>query len=392
MKRILKIGMDVHSKSYTLCAMESRFFEEDIVLHTVKVSADYKNIILFIESIKQKYGNPNDDLDITCGYEAGCLGYSLYRNLTNAGVKCVILAPTTMLTEQGRRIKTDSRDAELIAKCLCSAGYKAVYVPDAQDDAVKEYIRMRADHVSDLKRIKQRIRAFLMRFDYQYDKTWWTQAHLTWINQIDFISKNYSVEVAESYNKTLREYLSTYYFLASKIIQYDKEIEEMADHPRYEKKVKELGCLLGVKMHTALSAIVETGDFNRFRTGNIYAAYLGLAPHESSSGNKVGRGGITKAGNITLRKMLIESSQGIARGKIGYKGKSLKSRQSKCEETQVIAYADLANIRMRKKYYRMIRNSKKHNVAVTAIARELACFMWGIMTDNIDIRIRKKIA
>ena len=95
--------------NYTLCAMEPVFGAEDRFYATIQVSPDYKNILLFIEKVKQKL-DPNDTYDIECGYEAGCLGYSLYNQLTSAGVKCVILAPTTMLTQQGNRIKTDTRD------------------------------------------------------------------------------------------------------------------------------------------------------------------------------------------------------------------------------------------------------------------------------------------
>ena len=139
MKRILKIGMDVHTTNYTLCAMEPVIGEEDRIFATIKVTSDYKNILMFIENLKQKLGL-NHDYDIQCGYEAGCLGYSLYNQLTDAGIKCVILAPTTMLTQQGVRIKTDMRDAHMIAQCLSYGGYHAVYIPTEEDDSVKEYL------------------------------------------------------------------------------------------------------------------------------------------------------------------------------------------------------------------------------------------------------------
>ena len=99
MKRILRIGLDVHSTNYTLCAMEPVIDEDDRIFATINVAPDYKNILLFIENLKMKLGM-NYEYDIQCGYEAGCLGYSLYNQLTAAGVKCVILAPTTMLTQQ----------------------------------------------------------------------------------------------------------------------------------------------------------------------------------------------------------------------------------------------------------------------------------------------------
>ena len=140
---------------------------------------------------------------------------------------------------------------------------------------------------------------------------------------------------------------------------------------------------LGIKTHTALSLIVETGDFTRFKKGDIYAAYLGLAPGEHSSGDKVNRKGITKAGNNHLRSLLIESAQGICKGVVGHKSKDLKARQNG-NPAAVIAYADQANRRMRSRYYHFIREGKKKSVAVTAVARELACFVWGMMTDRIE--------
>ena len=144
MYRIIKIGMDVHSKNYTLCAMEPTIGAEDRIFGEVQVAPDYKEVLCFIESLKMKLGFDNK-YSIECGYEAGCLGYTLYHQLTGAGIKCVILAPTTMLTQQGRRIKTDKRDARLIARCLCYGGYHPVYIPTGEDNAVKEYLRMRDD-------------------------------------------------------------------------------------------------------------------------------------------------------------------------------------------------------------------------------------------------------
>ena len=374
MKRILKIGMDVHSTNYTLCAMEPVIGAEDRVFANVQVTPDYKNIILFIESLKQKLGM-NDTYDIECGYEAGCLGYSLYNQLTAAGVKCVILAPTTMLTEQGQRIKTDRRDAHLIAQCLSYGGYNPVYIPTEQDDSVKEYLRMRDDHKKALKKIKQQIGMFCMRHGYYYEGTKWTIAHLKWLKKL---------ELSPMYQETLDEYLATYEEQTAKIERFDARIEEIASQTEYAEKVKKLGCLLGIKTHTALSLVVETGDFTRFAKGNVYAAYLGLAPGEHSSAVKVNRLGITKAGNSHLRLLLVEAAGGICKGAIGHKSKDLRRRQQG-NSAEVIAYADKANTRLRSKYYRLIRHGKKRNVAVAAIARELACFVWGMMTDNIDV-------
>ena len=130
---------------------------------------------------------------------------------------------------------------------------------------------------------------------------------------------------------------------------------------------------------------METGDFARFVKGNVYAAYLGLAPGENSSSDNINRLEITKAGNSHLRLLLTETAGGICKGAVGHKLKDLRARQNG-NAAEVIAYADKASTRLRSKYYRMIRHGKKRNVAVAAVARELACFVWGMMTDNIGIK------
>ena len=376
MKRILRIGMDVHSTNYTLCAMEPIIGEDDRIFATIDVAPDYKNILLFIENLKMKLGM-DYEYDIQCGYEAGCLGYSLYNQLTAANVKCVILAPTTMLTQQGVRVKTDARDARMIARCLSYGGYHAVYIPTEEDDSVKEYLRMRDDHKLALKKVKQQINAFCLRHGHHYAQTKWTIAHWKWLKKL---------ELPVLYREVLDEYMASYEEYEAKIERFDQRIEELASQERYVEKVKRLGCFLGIKTHTALSLIVETGDFARFAKGNIYAAFLGLAPGEDSSGSKTNRTGLSKAGNGHLRKLLIESAGGICKGMVGHKSKELKARQSG-NTAEVIAYADRANTRLRSRYYKFIRQGKARNVAVAAIARELACFVWGMMTDNINPRL-----
>lgn len=212
-----------------------------------------------------------------------------------------------MLTPQGIRIKTDARDALMIAQCLSYGGYHAVYVPTEEDDSVKEYLRMRDDHKLALKKIKQQINAFTFRHGLHYSGTKWTQAHWKWLKQL---------ELSSLYREVLNEYMASYEEQTVKIERFDARIEELAEQEKYQEKVKKLSCFLGIKTHTALSLIVETGDFERFAKGNTYAAYLGLAPGENSSGEHIYCGGITKAGNSHLRQLLIEAAGGICKGAI----------------------------------------------------------------------------
>ena len=364
------VGMDVHKESFTLCAYT---IEADKASYFQKTTADYKNVLKYLEFLRTIYG---DDAKFICGYEAGCLGYILYHQLTEHHVNCVILAPTTMLEQRSkRRIKTDKRDAELIAKCLAQHNYSPVHVPTSTDEEAKEFLRMRDDHKLALKKVKQQILAFCLRHNYRYEgKSNWTATHIKWLRTLN---------PKGLYKEILDEYLLTYTTLSDKIERLDTRIEEIAATDDYKEKVKKLGCFIGVKTHTALSVIVEVGDFQRFASADNFASYLGLVPGENSSGDDRIRLGITKAGNCHLRMLLTEAAQGYTRGHVGSKSKELKSRQAG-NSAQVITYADKANTRLRKRYYKMVLSkNKKHNVVKTALARELACFIWGMMTDHI---------
>jgi transposase len=364
------VGMDVHKESFTLCAYT---LEKEKGSYSRRTPADYKEVLKYLEFLRTVYGN---DTIFVCGYEAGCLGYTLYHQLTDHHVDCVILAPTTMLEQRGKkRIKTDKRDAEIIGKCLAQHNYSPVHVPTASDEEVKEFLRMRDDHKLALKKVKQQILAFCLRHNYRFDgNSHWTAAHINWLK---------SLTPEALYKEILDEYLLTYTILSDKLERLDKRIEELAAKDEYKEAVRKLCCFIGVKTHTALSVIVEVGDFKRFASAEKFASYIGLVPGEASSGDGQTRLGITKAGNRHVRMLLTEASQCYSRGQIGYKSKALKARQYG-NTPQVIAYADKANERLKRRYYKMVLGKcKKHNVAKTAIARELACFMWGMMTDNI---------
>ena len=235
---------------------------------------------------------------------------------------------------------------------------------------------MRDDHKLALKKVKQQILSFCLRHNYRFDGTTnhWTQAHLKWLR---------ALKPEGLYQEILAEYLLTYDQLTEKIERFDRRIEELASGKEYKENVQKLTCFIGVKTTTALAVLTEVGDFKRFATAQHFASYIGLTPGEDSSGDGQNRLGITKAGNRHVRSLLVEAAQCYARGQIGFKSKSLKERQQG-NDPRIIAYADKANERLRRRYYRMVlRSNKKANVAKTAVARELACFVWGMLTGDI---------
>ena len=368
MYRILKIGMDVHSTNYTLCVAEPNLEGDPDILHEVEVEPDYRQILSVITKLRKKY--KGDRLEVTCGYEAGCLGYALYYQLTESGVKCVILAPSTMEMPGGKRIKTDKRDARLIAKCLANGGYSAVHIPSRNDEDVREFLRMREDVKGLQKTVKQRICSFCLRHGHKYCKSKWTEAHMKWLKELPLDDKQ---------RETLTEYLLVYQDLTDRIRRYDSRIDELASSEEYMEPVKKLRCFKGIDTLTALSLVVETGDFKRFAKAGLYASYLGLVPGEASSSTSIKR-----LPNSHIRVLLTEAANSISKGRsTTKKSKALLARQ-KGNDPSVIAYADRANERLRRKYWKMVLRGKEPNVAKTAIARELACFIWGMMTGNVE--------
>ena len=376
MNRIVYIGMDVHTSNYTLCSLDPGYgVKKDNYFAEVQFTNNFvTNVVNYVSNLKKKL----KDCEFVCGYEAGCLGYSTYKDLTKAGIKCVIMAPSTMAVQKGgKKVKNDRRDARVIAQCLAYQTYKEVYVLSEHDEAVRGYLRMRDSHKKELKRIKQQIIAFCTGHGlFSPTKSNWTVAHLKWLKDLKF---NDPVE-----QEILNEYLSSLTFLSDKIKAMDVRIEVLASEKQYCENVKKLRCIKGIETNVALTLLAEIGDFNRFSKPTDFAAYLGLIPGEQSSGDKVRGTGITKAGNSTLRQKLTEAAKGYWRGRIGMKSATFKKFEKELPK-EVTEYALKANTRLQRKFFNMTHvKGKNMNVAASACAREMACFVWGLITNHYD--------
>ena len=369
MKSIIYVGMDVHKETYSMCCYS---MENQSCFAEIQIESEIKAVMKYLRRVQANYGAP---CEFVCAYEAGCIGYSLYHELAAEGVECVIMAPTTMHKPANQsKKKNDRRDARLISQNLAYNTYKAVHVPTIQDDAIKEYIRMRNNCRDALKATQQHILAFLLRHNLKYSegKKHWTPKHLVWLRKID---------LGGVLQETLDEYVAIYYQERDKLDRLNERINELSKLPEYLDRVKRLCCFKGIAPYTALSTIVEIGDFSRFPTAKHFSAYLGLVPGEKSSGSKEVYIGLTKAGNATVRTLMVEAAQSICRGNIGFKSKLLQSKQAGSDPS-VIAYADKARERLQRKFHKL-RFSHCHNAAIGAVARELSCFVWGMMTDRI---------
>ena len=376
MQSIIYVGMDVHTENFTFASYE--YGKEDVFAVNQVIGASWKDAIKYMKTLQKQ--RSEEKIHFVCGYEAGCFGYSLYNELMAAAItekdlslQCVILAPTTMAI-QGNAPKTDRRDARMIAKNLAYGTYSSVYVVSEEDNGVRDFLRMRDDTKKKIKSTKQQINALCLRHGKSYTANKWTGTHYEWLQKLE-LGDIYS-------NITLKEYLHQLTQLEENISRYDKEIEEIAKRERYATAVAKLRCLKGIETVTALALVAEIGDYSRFPTAEKFAAFLGLVPGERSSGGTINRTGITKHGNSFLRRLLTEAAQGYSKGTPYTKSKRLKARQVG-QDKEVLDYCDRARLYLGKKYIRLKEKGKNRNVCKTAVARGLACFIWGLMTDNI---------
>lgn len=366
------IGIDVHKDTYVISA----FNPSDCTFSaecTVEASSR------FVLNYLKRFECANAGIDISIGYEAGPTGFDLRRDLEKNGYECHVMAPTSIYKAAGgKKVKTDRLDARELAKTLYWGAYKEVVPLSELDESYRDYIRMRDDRLKQLKMAKQNLLSFLLRRSKVYDKSqYWTQSHFAWLRKLEFRN--------EIDKEIFNEYLNEVTRLTDALILIDAKIEEFSNNEKFRENVDKLRCFAGIDTHTAMVMLTEIGDFSRFASADQFASYLGLCPGEHSSGLKENKKGITKAGNSHCRRVLCESANSIAKTNPYKKSKKLISRQ-KGMPADIVAYADRGSSRIKKKYCRLCSTGKKSNCVKAACARELACFIWGMMTGNMEAR------
>jgi transposase len=361
MKKTIKyVGLDVHKDSITIAVAEEG--REGEVRVYGKISNDFNQI----DKVMRKLISQNGQLQ--CVYEAGPCGYPVYRHLKSQGIDCTVVAPALIPKKSGERIKTDRRDAVKLATLHRAGELTAVYVPDEEDEALRDLVRVRGDIQKAIRKLKQQINAFLLRHGINYPgKTKWSKAHLTWLETIKMPHPAQQIAFVE--------YMDALANNEARIIRINKQIVSFCQDWRLAPVVKALQSLRGVSLISAVTVMAELGDLTRFENPSRLMAYLGLVSSEYSSGETIKKGGITKTGNTHARRALIESAQAYrlpARKSI-----TIRKRQAGLPE-DILEIAWNAQLRLCHRYRRMMAKGKKHNVAITAIARELTGFIWAI--------------
>jgi transposase len=309
-------------------------------------------------------------------YEAGPTGYDLHRQIVALGHPCSVVAPSLIPRRPGDRVKTNRRDAVSLARLLRAGELTAVWVPDEPHEAMRDLIRARAAAATDLRVKRQQIGAFLLRHSRLYPrKKTWGGAHKRWLASQTFAHLAQQTAFAE-----MRIAMGE---VEARIKRLDQAIGEAVASWSLASFVEALMAMRGFDLVNAVTVVAELGDLSRFASPRELMAFLGLVPSEASTGDKVKRGGLTKAGNSRARRALIESAW-CYRYPARVGPAKLKRFEAAPRAARDIAWK--AQTRLCARYRALIRRGKLKGVAIAAVARELAGFVWAIHRALADQR------
>jgi len=359
MSKLRYVGLDVHKDLIVVAVADSGSSPAKLL-----VQLEWSESRLLTEL--RKLG-PLENLRVC--YEAGPTGYGLQRYLAAAKVNCVVIAPALVPQMQGCHIKTDRRDACKLAHFLRSGDLTTIWVPDEQTEALRDLVRARDDARLAERRIRQQLLKFLLRQGRRCPEgmNHWTQAHWTWIRQQQFSS--------EAQTRVLADAIQTAESAASRIQRLDEDLAECVEGWRSAPLVKNLQAFRGIKLVTAVGLAAEIGDFGRFPRASKLMAFVGLVPRENSSGQTRRQGGLTKAGNHHVRRLLIEAAWQYIGAPLILSQYLVRRREGVPEA--VVTIADRALRRLRTKAHKLSLRKKSSTKIAGAVARELAGFVWA---------------
>jgi len=308
-------------------------------------------------------------------YEAGPTGFALARHLQAAGYRISVVAPSLVPKLTGRRVKTDRRDAVQLAHFLRSGDLVEVAIPAAETEAMRDLERTRDDAKNAERSARHQLDKFLLRHGHRWSERKWTVRHLTWIRQRDF-GNTAQVRVRDDYLRAEQE-------AGERVRRLEQDIAELVETWSLRPLVVALQALRGVQLLTAVILVAEIGDFRRFQSPGELMAYLGLVPSEHSSGESRQQGRITRCGNRHVRRVLIESAWNY---RLRPRVSPAIARRRELVSPPVRGIAEKAEQRLSRRFERLTNRGKSGPKAVTAIARELAGFVWAISREEQLLR------
>lgn len=358
-KSVVYIGLDVHKDSITIAfARQGRKAAEKWKTIPYDGVRLLKALKLLVEDVR----------DLRVCYEAGPTGFGLYRRLRKAGIDCIVVAPSLVPGKPGDRVKTDRRDAARLAHFLRSGDLTEVHVPDEAVEAIRDLERARGAAKCAERAARHQLSKFLLRHDRHWDGTAWTRKHLDWIRVQKFQHA--------AQREVLADYLKAVEDLAERVDKLTAALEKLVQDTVLAPLVKALQAFRGISMVSAVTIAAEVGgDLRRFQTAGQFMSYVGLTPSEDSTGKRRRQGAITRCGNAHLRRILVESAWHYRHAPA--MSKELRRRNhGVAEGVRRIAWE--TQKRLHARLYHLIHAGKSSQKAVTALARELAGFIWSV--------------
>ena len=357
-KDTLYVGLDTDKKSIAVALAEGLPGGE--VRAWGKLANDARSVLRLVKRL-QAGGRA-----LEMCYEAGPCGYGLDRLLNGQpGVRCTVVAPSLTPRRPGDHVKTNRRDAIMLARLLRAGELTAVWVPDPAHEAMRDLVRARGTATGDLVRCRQRIGGFLLGQDIRYAGKPWTRKHRAWLGQL------VATLALPAHRLMLGEALQALDEATARRDRLTDHIAELMPGWSLAWLVEALQALRGFALINAATLAAEIGDPRRFAKPSQLMAYLGLVPSEYSTSDRVRHGGLTKTGNGRTRKALIEAAWTYSRP-------ARAPRDTARHAPAVAAIATKACHRLSRRYRRLTAGGKRPIVAVAAIARELSGFAWAI--------------
>jgi transposase len=356
---ITYIGLDVHKETIAVAAADTGNRED------AREYGKIANTPASLKLLTTKLGR--GDRELRFCYEAGPCGYGIQRQLSAAGHDCVVVAPSLIPRKPGERIKTDRRDAINLAKLHRAGELTSVWVPDQAHEAIRDLVRARQAAVRTLRQARQQLSGFLLRQGRHYPRPAWSVSHRRWLASLKFEQPMHHI--------VLEDCIAAVEAATARRDRLQAHIEAALPEWSLAPVVQALQTLRGVALVTAATLVAELGDISRFSNPRQFMAYLGLVPSEHSSGSKRRQGGITKAGNGTARRMLIEAAWSY-RFPARISREQLLRQEALPQPIRDIAWK--AQERLCRRYRTLGRAGKLPTVIIAAIARELSGFVWAI--------------
>jgi transposase len=318
-----------------------------------------------VDKLVKKLSSENVELRLV--YEAGPCGFVLCRHLRHRGIHCEVIAPSLIPRKASDRVKTDRRDADQLARLYRAGELTAIHVPDQEDEAIRDLVRARTSAMTDQRQTRNRLKGFLLRLGFRYTgKSSWNDAHKRYLSRL--IMPQPPQQIA------FQEYIHAINDATERLERLAQAVADALPGWKWEPVVRALMSLRGVQVLTAMTLVAEVGDFSRFKDPRSLMHFFGLTPSEHSSSDKRVQGGITRCGNAHCRRVLTEAAWHY-RLKPKVSAAIQKRQEGQSKPVQLIAWK--AQERLHKRFHQLCAR-KKSVVAATAVARELAAFIWAI--------------